>query len=569
MKDGQNQRLSLEAARAGKLGIALSGGGFRAALFHIGVLARLAERDLLRHVSVISTVSGGAIIGAFYYLKVKQLLEGAREDGLAPSAAAYRQLVREVEEEFLSALQVNLRMMAFADRLQNARMLANEYSSSQRFADLFDTYFFKPITGDDPTPLHDLPIRVAEGGEAAVPTLILNATALNTGHLFQMTGTFVGESSVSSVIGGTSTMPMLPRLVMNDPALSPAQRNRLRQLTLGQAVAASCCVPGLFEPFSLAGLYRSEGGDDVVVQLVDGGVFDNQGLVSLFEEGCTHFICSDASEVLQWQSQPVELIHQVAMRANDIMMDRIRNEIMAELAEHPPGRYAVFTLGNDDGNAAFGEDSGRFLHALREIRTDLDAFNDLEAWSLMYHGFMLSGFHLGEHAPGADAGETGDRWAFQGIEALAGNPGERARVLRYLDVGSRQFLKIFYMGRTLPWIIVILPTLIPIGLSALLIYLLPPIPTAAWVVLGLLVLTAVAFIQNARIIAWLDQIEWVRQLRRRLAIALKPIGITMVVGMIGALASWINLRVFNRLFLRYGRLRDGRGRPPPQPGRTT
>ena len=552
-------QLSLPAARAGKLGLALSGGGFRAALFHIGVLARLAERDLLRHVAVISTVSGGAIIGAFYYLKVKQLLEGAREDDLAPSAAAYRQLVREVEEEFLSALQVNLRMMAFADRLQNARMLASEYSSSQRFADLFDTHFFKPITGDDPTPLHDIPIRIREDRDVVVPTLILNATALNTGHLFQMTGTFVGESSVSSVVGGTSTMPLLPRLAMDDPALSPAQRNRLRQITLGQAVAASCCVPGLFEPFSLAGLYRDESGEEVVVRLVDGGVFDNQGLVSLFEEGCTHFICSDASELLQWQSQPVELIHQVAMRANDIMMDRIRNEIMAELPQHRPDRYAVFTLGDDDGNAVFGEDSGRFLQALRDIRTDLDAFTDLEAWSLMYHGFMLSGFHLGDPAPGVE--KTGDEsWDFRGIEALADDPGERARLLRFLDVGSRQFLKIFYLGKILPWVIVILPTLIPIGLSALLVYLLPPIPTAAWVVLGLLALTAVAFIQNARIIEWLDQIEWVRRLRRRLAIALKPIGITMVVGMVGALASWINLRIFNRLFLRYGKLRDGHGR---------
>lgn len=559
MNDEQKPRLSLPAARAGKLGVALSGGGFRAALFHIGVLARLAERDLLRHVSVISTVSGGAIIGAFYYLKVKQLLEGAREDDLAPSAGAYRQLVRELEEEFLGALQVNLRMMAFADRLQNARMLASEYSSSQRFADLFDTHFFKPITGDDPTPLHDIPIRVPEGGDVVVPTLILNATALNTGHLFQMTGTFVGESSVSSVVGGTSTMPLLPRLSMDDPELAPAQRNRLRQLTLGQAVAASCCVPGLFEPFSLAGLYRDESGEEVVVRLVDGGVFDNQGLVSLFEEGCTHFICSDASELLQWQSQPVELIHQVAMRANDIMMDRIRNEIMAELPQHRPDRYAVFTLGDDDGNAVFGEDSGRFLQALRDIRTDLDAFTDLEAWSLMYHGFMLSGYHLGEPAAGVDKTE-GQSWHFRGIEALAGDPGERARLLRYLDVGSRQFLKVFYLGKTLPWVIVILPTLIPIGLSALLVYLLPPIPTAAWVVLGLLVLTAVAFIQNARIIEWLDQIEWVRRLRRRLAIALKPIGITMVIGMIGALASWINLRIFNRLFLRYGQLRDGHGR---------
>ena len=59
-----------------KLGLALSGGGFRASLFHIGVLARLAELDLLKSVSVLFTVSGGSIISAAYYLKIKELLEG-------------------------------------------------------------------------------------------------------------------------------------------------------------------------------------------------------------------------------------------------------------------------------------------------------------------------------------------------------------------------------------------------------------------------------------------------------------------------------------------------------------
>ena len=53
-----------------KLGLALSGGGFRSALFHVGMLARLAELDLLRKVDVISSVSGGSIIAAYYYLKV-------------------------------------------------------------------------------------------------------------------------------------------------------------------------------------------------------------------------------------------------------------------------------------------------------------------------------------------------------------------------------------------------------------------------------------------------------------------------------------------------------------------
>jgi len=58
-----------------RLGLALSGGGFRASFFHLGVLARLAELGLLRQIDVISSVSGGTIVGAFYYLHLKHLLE--------------------------------------------------------------------------------------------------------------------------------------------------------------------------------------------------------------------------------------------------------------------------------------------------------------------------------------------------------------------------------------------------------------------------------------------------------------------------------------------------------------
>jgi NTE family protein len=42
-----------------RLGLALSGDGFRASFFHIGVLARPAEVELLREIEAISTVSGG------------------------------------------------------------------------------------------------------------------------------------------------------------------------------------------------------------------------------------------------------------------------------------------------------------------------------------------------------------------------------------------------------------------------------------------------------------------------------------------------------------------------------
>jgi len=61
------------------LSLALSGGGFRASLFHIGVLMKLAETGLLQKATTISTVSGGSIIGVLYYLHLKHLLETKEE----------------------------------------------------------------------------------------------------------------------------------------------------------------------------------------------------------------------------------------------------------------------------------------------------------------------------------------------------------------------------------------------------------------------------------------------------------------------------------------------------------
>src|SRR5258705_8880400 len=47
-----------------RIGLALSGGGVRAATFHMGVLKRLAVEGLLERVSAISTVSGGSLVTA-------------------------------------------------------------------------------------------------------------------------------------------------------------------------------------------------------------------------------------------------------------------------------------------------------------------------------------------------------------------------------------------------------------------------------------------------------------------------------------------------------------------------
>ena len=167
----------------------------------------------------------------------------------------------------------------------------------------------------------------------------------------------------------------------------------------------------------------------------------------------------------------------------------------------------------------------------------------------MYYGFALSGDKLDGGAPGEASG-----WGFAAIGEMAKDTIKRERILRALQVGSHQFMKIFYMGKPLPYVIVLLQMLIPIAFSFALIYFLPPIPVSAWLILGGLVITGIAFSQNARITEKMDQVPVFRRWRKRLAIAMKPLGITVILGMLGAGVTSVTLKVFHRLFLEYGKL---------------
>lgn len=51
-----------------------------------------AEHDLLPRIDVVSTVSGGAIVGAYLQLKIRQLLEQRRERALFPDGNGHLEL---------------------------------------------------------------------------------------------------------------------------------------------------------------------------------------------------------------------------------------------------------------------------------------------------------------------------------------------------------------------------------------------------------------------------------------------------------------------------------------------
>jgi NTE family protein len=96
----------MNPAKSARLGLALSGGGFRASFFHLGVLRRLAELDLLRHVTTLSTVSGGSILAAHYYLAFRKVFE-TRKGELEQKD--YQEIVGRVETEFVRGNAADLR----------------------------------------------------------------------------------------------------------------------------------------------------------------------------------------------------------------------------------------------------------------------------------------------------------------------------------------------------------------------------------------------------------------------------------------------------------------------------
>ncbi len=132
----------MEMSPEPKVGLALSGGGFRAAFFHVGVLARLAELGVLRRVEVISTVSGGSIVGAAYYLRLKWLLEREPQERITDDM--YCEVVADVAERLRAMVRKNIRGRIFLNPFRNFFMASPRYSRSDRIGDLYDTYLYNP-----------------------------------------------------------------------------------------------------------------------------------------------------------------------------------------------------------------------------------------------------------------------------------------------------------------------------------------------------------------------------------------------------------------------------------------
>jgi predicted acylesterase/phospholipase RssA len=448
---------AIRNAFSGKIGLALSGGGFRASLYHIGTLAKLAELDVLRQIEVLSCVSGGSIIGAHYYLKVRKLLEAKQDmrvldeendpqkDDQFISRADYIKIVEEIIEEFLEGVQRNVRMRLAAEFKTNLKMLFfSNYSRTMRAGELYEEEIFSKIhdgEGGKPRFMNELNIYPKDDIEnfnpklnnwrraAKVPMLVLNAATLNTGHNWQFTTTWMGEPP-SSIDTEVDTNDRLRRMYYKE---APEDHRKIR---LGHAVSASAAVPGLFEPLAFEDLYP-----DRTVRLVDGGVCDNQGINSLLEQDCTVILVSDGSGQMISENRPSNGLIGVPLRSNSILQSRIRDVQYHDLERRKRSsllRGLMFIhlkedLASDPIDWVDCPDPGnqtprRFLadygiakdiqQCLAAMRTDLDSFSDIEAYALMTSAYRMTenAFKNKKCIDGfSDRGKT-VKWKFLKIE---------------------------------------------------------------------------------------------------------------------------------------------------------
>ncbi|MEO6039599.1 MAG: patatin-like phospholipase family protein, partial [Saprospiraceae bacterium] len=464
-----------------KIGLALSGGGFRAALFHIGVLARLAESGLLKYVEVISCVSGGSIIGAYYYLHLKNLLEQYPDSEITDEQ--YVGIVKRIEKEFLANINCNLRLGVFSDLRYAWRIGAkNDYTRTERMAELYEKALYAPLLSkkeSDPyinmkdlfiKPFNQPNFNIRKDNATRlnkVPMLVLNATSLNTGHCWQFTASWMGEP---------------PGFINNEHDARPAYRRMYydeapdphKSLRLATAVAASSCVPGLFAPVRLEGLYA----EGRTLQLVDGGVFDNQGINTLLEQECNVLLISDASGQMSAEDKPSDYVLEVIPRTNAILQERLRDNVFFDLrTKHTAGLvrgYALMHLTKGLPSEVVDWlgclDKYEFLldematrdsvytayrirkdieEALARVRTDLDAFHETEAYALMYAGYKMTTFELKE-GPASIFKETallhGHEWTFQRIAPIHNSPKESVELLRKLKVSENLLGKVFLLS---------------------------------------------------------------------------------------------------------------------------
>lgn len=361
--------MSLPASKRRRHGtaLALSGGGFRAALFHLGALRRLNELGILSQIDTVTSVSGGSIVAAHLATRVTAWPERG-------------QLIPDWERVIAEPLRIvaahNLRALPLVKRL----LPWNWFRSSVAVEELAKAYE-RRLT---PLSLAALPTH---------PRFILCATDTTFGvnWVFDSAPPGGAGARMGDYQAGYGPFPLWP---------------------LARAVAASSCCPPFFDPLPLAlgsqtikrGAYTKPDRDTLVagIRLSDGGVYDNMGLEPVWKDH-RRLLVSDGGAVfadeddrgLLWRAQRYAGIvdrQSRALRKRWLIAGFVRE------GDDLAGGYWGIRSGVAHDDAAVPMYSRELVEdVIARVRTDIDAFAGEEMAVLENHGYLVADATIQRH----------------------------------------------------------------------------------------------------------------------------------------------------------------------------
>jgi NTE family protein len=357
--------LPLPKEKRNGLALCMSGGGYRAALFHLGALRRLNELGLLSRIDTFTSVSGGSIMLA--QLATFMARRGAPAEPGKP-IEGFDDGVAGPMRQFTAK---DVRTGAALARLKPRNWLSPG-AQSEALAAAYEQ-------GPAPGRLADLPDR---------PRFVFLASDMR----FRDQWVFdTGEKRVGS---------------------TPAGFGELGAWTLAQAVAASSCVPGAFgaatakqEPSALTGgTYTEADRDELVakIDLSDGGIYDNLGVEPVWRD---HEVVLVSDAAPSFKPEPNVGWLWSALRYGVTFLEQateVRKRWL--VAEFIRGDLEGAYWGIASRPASYEHDpppppySERLIRDfIAPIRIDLDIFSPGEIGVLENHGYLMAEVSLRRH----------------------------------------------------------------------------------------------------------------------------------------------------------------------------
>jgi NTE family protein len=331
-------------------GLALSGGGFRATLFHLGTLWRLNELGYLPRLDRISSVSGGSITSGVLAVRWAQLQWA---NGVATN----------FQDEIVRPLRDFCSLLIDGPAIAEGAILPWK-DVSEIIEEEYRTHLFHNIT------LQDLPDR---------PRFIFNATNFMTGVVFRFSKPYAGDYLIGLIDRPTFLVALaVTASSAFPPFLSPVIRDV--DQTLFHQVPRARLYPQIE--------YRQR------LFLTDGGAYDNLGLETL-DKRCKTLLVSDAGAPFIVSDDPSSAWVKQALRAFDVATNQARALRKRELINdyksgaHRGSYWGITTLIADYQLADSLPVTAASTEYLSSIRTRLDRFSEDEQCRLINGGYAL------------------------------------------------------------------------------------------------------------------------------------------------------------------------------------